>query len=112
MDGFDTSGRGMSLLEKWAMIRRLRDKLPAGHVSQERLAELDRELFARDAVAQNPEVAPGILGFGFLDYLAKKRDPARGRSPATLSQVLATKQGIAGGLEDWGRGVLSGGGKR
>lgn len=95
------------VMEKWAMVRRLRDLLPQGHVSQPLLAEMDRELFARDVVAENPLRAPGMLGMAFWDYLAKKVDPDRGRSPATLNQVLASKQGIAGGVEDWGRSVLS-----
>lgn len=83
-------------------MRRLRDLLPRGHPSQEVLAELDRELFARDVVKRDgPLKVPGMLMLGLGDYLAKKRDPARGRSPATLSQVLATKRGVAGGVEDW-----------
>lgn len=96
------------LLQKWAMIRRLRAQLPPNHPSQPRLAELDRELFAREQTADNPLRAPGLMAMTVADAMGKKMGLVKGRSKPSLDQVMAGWRGALSGVGDYAKGILGG----
>ena len=68
---------------------------------QNNLGNLDRQLFARALVSDNPMQAPGLALIGIPgDYIRKKLGYP-GTSDATLESMGAGYKGVAQGLNDW-----------